>query len=112
MDLKNELGDFISRNGIIGLSAGVIIGLVTKDVVLSLVTDIVVPLFVILLVRLNIKSLTNVLPGKGKSTLNVTNFISCLISWFLGIVLTYLFIQYAFIKLLDIKDPKYKNDKK
>jgi large-conductance mechanosensitive channel len=106
MDFKNELGDFISRNGIIGLSAGVIIGLVTKDVVLSLVTDIVVPLFVILLVRLNIKSLTAVLPGKGKSRLNITNFISYFISWILGMILTYFFIQYAFIKLLGAKEKK------
>jgi large-conductance mechanosensitive channel len=80
--------------------------LVTNDVVLYLVADIVVPLIVILLVRLNIKSVTAVLPGKGKSTLNITNFISSLISWLLGIIITYFFIQYAFIKLLGVKEKK------
>jgi len=106
MDLKSQLADFINTNRIIGVAAGVTIGLVTKDAVLSLVSDVVVPLIVILLVKLDMKSLTKILPGKGKNTLNITNFISCLISWFLGIIITYLFIKYAFIKLLGIKNEK------
>jgi len=106
MDVKAQIADFINKNNIVGLSAGVVIGLVTKDVVLSFVTDIVVPLIVIGLVKMNIKSITVLLPGKGKNTLNVATFISYLISWFFGIIITYFFIQYAFIKFLGAKEKK------
>jgi large-conductance mechanosensitive channel len=98
MDRK-QLADFITNNGVIGVTAGVIIGLVTKDTVLSLIQDVVVPLIVILLLRLKIKSLTQILPNKDNG-LNITKFISCLITWILSVICTYLFIQYAFIKLL------------
>lgn len=102
MDRK-QLADFITNNRIIGFSAGVIIGLVTKDAVLSLVEDIIVPLIVILLVRLNIKSLTKILPNKNNG-LNITKFVSSLITWILAILCTFFFIQYAFVKFLGAKE--------
>ena len=101
MDSK-QLADFITNNGIIGLSAGVVIGLVTKDVVFSLVQDIIIPIVVILLLKLKIKSLTHILPNKN-NRLNITNFIGCLITWILALIATYLFSQYVFIKMLGAK---------
>ena len=101
MDLK-QLADFITNNGIIGLSAGVVIGLVTKDVVFSLVQDIIIPIIVILLLRLQIKSLTKLLPNKDHR-LDIVNFIGCLITWILALICTYLFSQYVFIKMLGAK---------
>ena len=103
MDSK-QLADFITNNGIIGLSAGVVIGLVTKDVVFSLVQDIIIPIVVILLIRLQIKSLTRILPNK-ENRLNIINFIGCLITWILALICTYLFSQYVFIKILGAKVP-------
>jgi len=103
MDSK-ELADFITNNGIIGLSAGVVIGLVTKDVVFSLVQDIIIPIVVILLIRLQIKSLTRILPNK-ENRLNIINFIGCLITWILALICSYLFSQYVFIKMLGAKVP-------
>ena len=97
------MADFITNNGIIGLSAGVVIGLVTKDVVFSLVQDIVIPIIVILLMKLQIKSLTKVLPNKNHR-LDITNFIGCLITWILALICTYLFSKYVFIKMLGAKD--------
>jgi len=80
----------------------VTIGLVSKDVVLSLVQDIVVPIIVILLLRLKIKKLTAYLPNKDNG-LNITKFISCLITWILAIICTFIFVQYAFIKFFGAK---------
>jgi large-conductance mechanosensitive channel len=102
MDLKKELADFITNNRIIGVTAGVTIGLVSKDVVLSLVQDIVIPIIVILLLRLKIKKLTAYLPNKDNG-LNITKFISSLITWILAIICTFIFVQYAFIKFFGAK---------
>ena len=111
--MKKELADFITNNRIIGVTAGVTIGLVSKDVVLSLVQDIVVPIIVILLLRLKIKKLTAYLPNKDNG-LNITKFISCLITWILAIICTFIFVQYAFIKFFGAKSadiPQNQNQK-
>lgn len=108
MAAKKELADFITNNGIIGVTAGVVIGLVSKDVILSLVQDIVIPIIVILLLNLKIKKLTAYLPNKDNG-LNVTKFIGCIITWILAIICTFIFVQYAFIKLFGAKNiPKVK----
>ena len=109
MDMKKELADFITNNRIIGVTAGVTIGLVSKDVVLSLVQDIVVPLIVILLLRLKIKKLTVYLPNKDNG-LNITKFISSLITWILAIICTFIFVQYAFVKFFGAKSADMKQN--
>lgn len=109
MDMKKELADFITNNRIIGVTAGVTIGLVSKDVVLSLVQDIVIPLIVILLLRLKIKKLTVYLPNKDNG-LNITKFISSLITWILAIICTFIFVQYAFVKFFGAKSTDMKQN--
>lgn len=99
---------FIVDNGIIGTSAGVIIALVTKDLILSLVGDIIIPFFIILFLKLNIKSLTDVLPGK--SNFDFTNFFKNLISWIITMMVTFFFIQTTFEFLLGIKKEDKKED--
>ena len=101
-DFKNQLAKFIGDNNITGITAGVCIGIASKEVITSLIGDVVIPLIIVLMARLNIRSLTLLLPGKGKNILNITNFISQFISWLLIVVLTFLFIQYAFVKLLGV----------
>lgn len=102
---------FIVDNGIIGTSAGVIIALVTKDLILSLVGDVIIPVFIILFLKLNIKSLTAILPGK--SNFDFTNFFKNLISWIITMIVTFFFIQTTFEFLLGIKkeDKKEKKEK-
>lgn len=102
MDTKKQLADFISNNNIIGVTAGVTIALVSKDVILSLVQDIIIPLIVILLIRMKIKSLTQILPNKDNG-LNITKFTGSLITWILALICTFIFVQYAFIKLIGAK---------
>ena len=99
---KKELADFITNNGVIGVTAGVVIGLVSKDVILSLVQDIIIPVVVILLIKLKIKSLTTILPNKDNG-FNIIKFVNAFITWLLALICTYLFIQYAFVKLLGAK---------
>jgi large-conductance mechanosensitive channel len=99
---KKELADFITNNGVIGVTAGVVIGLVSKDVILSLVQDIIIPIIVILLIKLKIKSLTTILPNKDNG-FNIIKFINAFITWIFALICTYLFVQYAFVKLLGAK---------
>jgi large-conductance mechanosensitive channel len=108
MDTKKQLADFITNNGVIGVTAGVTIALVSKDAILSLIQDIVIPLVVIFLIKLKIKELTKILPYKDNG-LNITKFVGCFITWILAIFCTYLFIQYAFIYLLGAKGKNSSN---
>lgn len=101
---------FIVDNGIVGTCAGVIIALVTKDLILSLVGDIIIPVFIILFFKLNIKWLTAVLPGK--SNFDFTSFFKNFISWVITMMVTFFFIQTTFEFLLGIKKEDKKEEKK
>jgi large-conductance mechanosensitive channel len=111
-DMKEQLKQFIINNGIIGTSAGVCIALVTKDVIQSLVADIVIPVIIVVLSLLKLKVLINILPKHDKNNINVVNFINQLITWFLVIIITFLFIQYSIKYLLGIDNIADKNIKK
>jgi len=111
-DMKEQLKQFIINNGIIGTSAGVCIALVTKDVIQSLVADLVIPSIILVLSFLKLKFLINILPKKDKSQINVVNFINQLITWFLVIIITFLFIQYSMKYLLGIDNIADKSIKK
>jgi len=101
---KEQLKRFILDNGVIGTAAGVSIALVTKDIIQSFVGDIIIPSFIFVLTSLNIKGLTDMLPGK--KLLDLTNFFKQLISWILVIIITYLFITFTFKVLLGIEITK------
>ena len=105
----DQFKKFIIDNGIIGTCAGVIIALVTKDLILSLVGDIIIPVFIILFLRLNIKSLTAILPGN--SSFDFTNFLKQLVSWIITMFVTYIFIKTAFEGILGVPSEK-KEEKK
>ena len=111
-DMKEQLKQFIINNGVIGTTAGVCIALVTKDVIQSLVGDVVIPVIIFILSLLKLKFLINILPKKEKSEINIVNFINQLISWFLVIILTFLFIQYSIKYLLGIDNIADKSIKK
>jgi len=101
---KKELIDFIIENKLMTYSAGVVIGLVSKDVILSFVQDIIIPIFFIVLIRFKFKMLTQILPRKDKEVnLNITNFVGCLITWVLALFCTFLFVRYTFVYVLGVK---------
>jgi large-conductance mechanosensitive channel len=110
MDVKTGIKKFIVDNGIIGTMAGVAIALYTKDLILSFSGDIIIPLLNKLLLNLNIKSLTSILPHKVK--FNMVLFFQNLISWFLGVLITYIFIQFTVNYLFGISGVEKDTDKK
>ena len=99
---KEQLKKFIIDNGIIGTGAGVSIALVTKDIIQSLVGDIIIPFFFFILTSLNITSVGKVLPGK--TAVDFTNFVKMFISWIITIIITFLFVRVAFKQLLGVDD--------
>jgi len=101
-EFVEQLKKFIVDNGIIGTAAGVSIALVTKDVIQSLVGDIIIPSICALLLRLNITYITSCLPGK--TNFDITNFIKQSVSWVFVIIITFLFIKITFNSLLGIND--------
>ena len=91
---------FISENNLIGTTAGVCVGVVTKDMISSFVGDILIPCVILLFVKLNLKSLTKILPVNAQ--LNVRNFLQQFISWLFILIITFVFMKYAFEKLVGV----------
>lgn len=110
INVLEELKRFIADNNIIGTCAGVIIALVTKDLILAFVGDIIIPLFIFLFLKLNIKWLTAILPS-GKSTFDFTDFFKQFITWLLTILVTFFIIKATFETLLGV-DMDKKEEKK
>lgn len=110
INVLEELKKFIADNNIIGTCAGVIIALVTKDLILAFVGDIIIPLFIFLFLKLNIKWLTAILPS-GKSTFDFTDFFKQFITWLLTILVTFFIIKATFETLLGV-DMDKKEEKK
>uniref|UniRef100_A0A6C0JPQ9 Large conductance mechanosensitive channel protein n=1 Tax=viral metagenome TaxID=1070528 RepID=A0A6C0JPQ9_9ZZZZ len=105
---NDQLKSFILDNNVIGFTAGVCIGFAIKDTIQSLIKDLFVPLMIIFLSYLNFNFLIKLLPGKGKSGLNITSFISQMLAMIIMIVVTFLFIKYS-ISLLGIKNKNNNN---
>ena len=99
--IKN-VNKFIVDNNIVGTAAGVSIALVTKDAIQSLVKDIIIPGIIFLLLKLNIQSITRVLPGN--ETFQIRNFIKEFISWLFVVIITFVFVRFAFEGILGIDE--------
>jgi large-conductance mechanosensitive channel len=106
-----KLNKFIIDNGIIGTCAGVIIALATKDLILALVSDIIIPFFIFIFLKLHIKWLTAILPS-GKSSFDFTDFTKQFVTWFLTIIVTFLAIRAMFESLLGVSLDKKKDPSK
>ena len=89
-----QLKQFILDNNIIGTTAGVCIALASKDTLLSLVADVIIPGITKLILMLHLKVVNDIIP-KGNADFNFTNFIKQFITWILMIVLSFLFITYT-----------------
>ena len=98
----NNVNKFIVDNNIVGTAAGVSIALVTKDAIQSLVKDIIIPGIIFLLLKLNIQSITRVLPGN--ETFQISNFIKEFISWLFVVIITFVFVRFAFEGILGIDE--------
>jgi len=99
---KEQFKNFIVNNGVVGYTAGVCVAISTKDVITSMVSDILIPGIIALLLTLDVKYLHKVLPKN--ISLNVEQFIKMFVSWIFVLVVTYFFITIAFHKLLGVQD--------
>lgn len=98
----SSLKKFITTNNIVGTCAGVSIGLAAKDSITSLVEDVLGPLTIIFLHGLNIDWITNYLPINGHSELNIFKFIKNLSTFFFIIIMSFIFVYFAFEYLLGV----------
>ncbi len=101
----SSLKQFIMDNNIVGTSAGVCVALAAKDGIQSLVGDIIIPSMIILLHALHIDGFAKYLPDKG-TKLNITNFVKQMITFFLIIIISFLFVTIAFGYLLGLDTTK------
>uniref|UniRef100_A0A6C0H9Y7 Uncharacterized protein n=1 Tax=viral metagenome TaxID=1070528 RepID=A0A6C0H9Y7_9ZZZZ len=99
---------FILENGIIATTAGVTIGIASKDLVLSLSGDILLPTIIILLYWLNFKSLKHYLPS-GKTKIDLENFLKNLLTWVIVVISTFVFVKITFNYFLGIETKEFEN---
>ena len=103
---KEQLNKFIIDNNVIGTTAGVGIGLATKDVIQSLVVDIVFPAFYLLVFKLRIPYFNN-----NKHIINYAIFLKQFVTWIVIVIITFIFVHVSFNILLGVNIDK-KDDKK
>ena len=96
-----ELKKFIIDNGVIGATAGFIIALSTKDLILSLVSDIIVPLIISFSLYFNFKGIHRIM-SSGNARFDYINFLKLFITWVITLIITYYFIKITFQSFLGI----------
>lgn len=101
----DDFKKFIKENNVIGYASAMIIALAAKDLISSIIGNIVVPGINMFLLTLQVKALTKFLPGKdsSKSKIDLIPFINALLTFVLTCLITFLFILYTFRTLLGIK---------
>ena len=109
MSFREKFSKFIVDNGIAGTAAGVSIAVSTKDLITSFVSDILIPLIYLFLIKINATAV-KILPESSK--IKGMAFIQHFITWILVIVITFLFIQYFFKNILGISGEKKSDDTK
>lgn len=108
---KAQMINFLVENKIIGTVAGVGIALASKDLIQSMVGDVVFPSIYYVLLKMHGKYFTKILPNNTK--FDLPNFIKHFISWIFVIIITYLFVTIVFKMLLGVNaSPAKKEDKK
>jgi len=109
----NQLKKFIVDNNIVGTAAGVCVGFATKDVIQSMVGDIIVPAILFPLRKLHIDFFKKYLPETSKNSLDLGAFIKQLVSFIMILIVSFIFVKVCFDYLLHVKsvDEKPKKDK-
>ena len=100
-DYNNQFKQFILNNNIIGTTAGVVAGICIKDVILSFIGDVLIPLITLGLIRLNIDWLTKYLPDGN--TFDITNFIKEFTTFIICLYVGFILIKFTFEQILGVK---------
>ena len=98
---RNQFKQFIVDNRLVGTAAGVTIGVTTKELIQSLVGDVVIPFFYLFAFWFGIEKI-ELLPGK--TTFDITSFIRQLITWILSVIAIFFFVYYFFMSAIGIND--------
>jgi large-conductance mechanosensitive channel len=111
-DFIIQLKKFMVDNSIVGAISGISIGLFFQNIITSLVGDIFIPAIVLLFASMNIKYFDKVFSSRKEHQFNFTNFFKQLISFLLGVFVTFLFVNAAFKYLIgDISTPQQDKSK-
>lgn len=106
---SQDLGQFkkfIVDNNIVGTSVGVCVGLAAKDLIQSIVGNIIIPALLIPLQKFHIDFVKKYLPSNGKNSLDVASFIKQAVTFTLVILTSFIFIKVVFGYLLKVDDVK------
>ena len=106
VSFNDQLKRFILDNSIVGSVAGIALGYATRDLTLSMISDIFVPFVQMGLKKLHVPWIDSLLPSSGFSGLNVTHFIQLLLNWILILIISFFFVKYTFEYLLGISNNK------
>jgi len=104
---SQDLGQFkkfIVDNNIVGTSVGVCVGLAAKDLIQSIVGNIIIPALLITLQKFNIDFVKKYLPSNGKNSLDVASFIKQAVTFTLVILTSFIFVKVVFGYLLKVDD--------
>jgi len=96
---QSEFKSFIVENRLVGTAAGVTIGISTKDLIQSVVGDIIIPFIYLLISFLGIKKVELL---AGKTEFDVISFIRQFITWILSVVTVFFFVYYFFMSVIGI----------
>ena len=110
--VNQEVGDFknfIMDNNIVRTSAGVCIALAAKDAIQSLVSDIIIPIIAAVFTSTKIEFLTQFLPETDKTNFDPTNFVKQVVTFILVIIISFIFVKFAFGYLLGVSYTNTKN---
>ncbi len=99
---ENTLGEFkqfIKDNGVIAYAAGMIIALALKDIITSIVGDLIVPGINMILLSFKIKEFSKYLPGKEK--IDFFQFLKTFISFIFIMLTTFLVLNYTIKNIIN-----------
>lgn len=97
--IKN-LTTFIANNNVVGTTAGVCIGIATKELIQSFVGDVIIPGVITLSFMLKLDSITKKFPFNNE--FNMQTFVKMFITWIFVIIVTFIFIKVSFGMFLGV----------
>ena len=96
---QSEFKSFIVENRLVGTAAGVTIGISTKELIQSVVGDIIIPFIYLIISFLGIKKVELL---AGKTEFDTVSFIRQFITWVLSIITVFFFVYYFFMSVVGI----------
>ena len=94
MSIGEDLKKFINENGVVAYATAMVIALTVKDLIESLMGDLLVPGINLFLIHLHLKQFSKYLPGNEK--INGLRLIKTFLTFFM----TFLILYIVFVQLI------------